>query len=153
MGSRRRLPVVLAAALAFLVCATGAQAALKHFRSPSGNINCMLGNGDGFPNFADCLVKSHAWPSHPTKPASCDVDFDPFEVGLSGTRVSAGACRGDIGPLCGPGTDRCTVLGYGHSLTLGGIRCTSVLSGVTCRRTTGRHVGFRIAREGYTLYR
>jgi hypothetical protein len=33
------------------------------------------------------------------------------------------------------------------------VRCASARSGVTCRRRDGRRVGFRIAREGYTLYR
>jgi hypothetical protein len=152
MGSRRLL-AALAAALSFAVCAGTAQAGLVHFRSPSGNIDCLLGSGNGTPNFADCLVKTHAWPHHPAKPSRCDLDFDPYEIGLSGTQVYVGSCRGDIGPLCGPGTDRCTVLAYGHSVTQGGIRCTSAPSGVTCRRLSGRHVGFRIAREGYAVWR
>ena len=152
MGSRRLL-AALAAVLSFAACTTSAQAGLVHFRSPSGNINCLLGAGNGSPNFADCLVKQHAWPHHPAKPARCDLDFDPFDIGLSGTQVYVGSCRGDIGPLCGPGTERCTVLGYGRSVTQGGIRCTSAQSGVTCRRLTGRHVGFMISREGYRVYR
>ena len=98
-------------------------------------------------------MRKQSWPRLAKKPASCDLDFDPFDIGLSGTRVYVGSCRGDIGPLCGPGTDRCTVLGYGHSVTQGGIRCTSAMSGVTCRRTTGRRVGFTIFRQGYRVYR
>src|SRR4051812_31122324 len=116
MGSRRLL-AALAAALCFAAFAGSAQAALVHFRSPSGNIDCLLGASSGTPNFADCLVKTHAWPHHPAKPAACDLDFDPYDIGLSGTQVHVGSCRGDIGPLCGPGVDRCSVLGYGRSLT------------------------------------
>jgi hypothetical protein len=44
-------------------------------------------------------------------------------------------------------------LAYGRALTLGSVRCVSATNGVTCRRLDGRRVGFRVAREGYTLYR
>jgi hypothetical protein len=104
--------------------------------------------------YVDCLVKTDTWPTHPPKPANCDVDWAPAELSMSGQRVSVGSCRGDIGPLCGPSApDSCTVLRYGASVTVGRVRCSSAASGVTCRRTDGRHVGFRIAREGYKIYR
>ena len=100
------------------------------------------------------LVRQSSWAHKPAKPARCDLDFDPTQTDLSGTRVSVGSCRGDVGPMCFPsGAERCNVLAYGRALTLGPIRCVSAASGITCRRTDGRHVGFRIAREGYVLYR
>jgi hypothetical protein len=141
---RRALLVAVLAA-----CAAPADAAqsLLHFQSPSGNIDCVL-----FAGGADCLVQKHSWPRLRLRPASCDVDWFPNEVGLSGTRVEVGSCRGDVGPLCFKGSG-CRTLAYGRSLTLGKVRCSSARAGVTCRRLDGRRVGFRIAREGYTLFR
>jgi hypothetical protein len=120
---------------------------LVHFRSPSGNINCVM-----FAGGAECVVKQQSWPRLRARPASCDLDWVPNELSVSGTRVFVGACRGDVGPLCFAGSG-CRTLAYGRSTTLGRVRCSSARSGVTCRRLDGRRIGFRIAREGYTLYR
>jgi hypothetical protein len=120
-----------------------------HFQSPSGNINCIVTR-----TFADCLVKHDRWPSHSPKPASCDVDWFPSEVSVARHVVRVGSCRGDIGPACLPHAGPpCRVLKYGQSVAPGQIRCTSSRLGVTCRRRDGARVGFRIARERYTLYR
>ena len=139
----------LLALAAVLATAGSAQAAtgLVHFASPSGNINCFIGA-----SFADCLVRHDTWPVKPTKPAACDLDFNPTDVALTPRGVVVGACRGDVGPRCGLG-GRCVVLHYGKSVTRGRVRCTSALDGVTCRRTNGRRIGFLIARERYVLYR
>ena len=58
---------------------------LVHFQSPSGNINCIgAPAGFGQPAFVQCLVRKHTWPASitPRKPASCDLDFDPYTVSL-----------------------------------------------------------------------
>ena len=128
---------------------------LVHFKSPSGNINCLGGPAyQGSPAFVQCALKSATWPAGitPRKPASCDLDFDPHTISLGNRKVSVGSCRGDIGPLC-YSSDPCSTLGYGRSVTIGPFRCTSATTGVTCRYTTGRRVGFLIAKERYTLYR
>jgi hypothetical protein len=140
-----------AALVALLVAAStagpaGAQA-FVHFRSPSGNINCLV-----FSTGAECVVKKQSWPRLPSRPASCDLDWVPANVSLSGTRLFVGACRGDVGPLCYRGSG-CRTLAYGRGITAGRVRCVSATDGVTCRRTDGRRVGFRIAREGYRLFR
>ena len=144
--------VGLALAVAGLMGASGAHAApqrLVHFQSPSGNINCILDA-----TYADCLVRRQVWRNLPARPASCDLDWVPSEISLSGRKIFVGACRGDVGPLCLPrGGLRCTTLAYGRSVVVGGIRCVSAVNGVTCRRRDGRRIGFRVAREGYTLFR
>ena len=122
-----------------------------HFRSPSGNINC-LGQPSG-PPYVGCTLKQSTWAHKPAKPKTCDVDWDPTGIGLSHRRVSLGACRGDIGPLCIDPANPCFTLAYGKSVNIGPIRCTSATNGVTCRYRTAPHVGFRIAREGYVVYR
>jgi hypothetical protein len=138
---------------ALAISGAGAAPQFAHFRSPSGNINCMLGTGGGTA-YASCLVRHATWRVLPRKPASCDLDWVATELEIGGRNLTAGACRGDIGPLCEPsGADSCRTLAYGRSVTVGPIRCTSAVVGVTCRRTDGRRIGFRIAREGYLLYR
>ena len=127
---------------------------LVHFRSPSGNINC-IGQAAfaGTPAFAQCLVKTASWPRKRPKPASCDLDWDPQTLAVANRRVSVGSCRGDIGPLCIDPADPCFTLGYGRSVEIGPIRCISARSGVTCRYRSAPHAGFLIARERYVLYR
>ena len=51
--------------------------------------------------------------------------------------------------------DRVSVftLAYGKSLSIGPIRCRSALNGVTCRYVSGKLAGFRIARQGYVVWR
>jgi len=147
---------VIAAVVALLLVAHAAAAPPKlvHFRSPSGNINCIgQAATSGSPAFVQCLVKTATWPVKRPKPASCDLDWDPQSLALGNRRVSVGSCRGDIGPLCIDPADPCFTLRYGRSVDIGPIRCTSATTGVTCRYRGGRRVGFLIARERYVLYR
>jgi hypothetical protein len=147
--TRRLLTALLAAASAGIVAAA-ADATSVHFKSPSGNINCYVFSTGG--GVADCIVRHAAWPHPPKRPKSCDLDWMPYEVQLAGRHVTVGGCRGDIGPLCSPGGGSCSVLAYGHALTVGGVRCSSATTGVTCRRTTGaRRPGFRVARENVAV--
>ena len=142
---RRALLGVLVATCAVSVVAT-ADAAMVHFKSPSGNINCFMFSTQG--GVVDCIVRHASWPHPPPRPKSCDLDWMPFEVQLTGRHVVVGGCRGDIGPLCGASGGPCTVLAYGRSVALGGVRCSSATTGITCRRIAGsRHPGFRLSRE------
>jgi hypothetical protein len=153
--------VIAAAFLAAVLAIHPAPAAkatkLSHFQSPSGNINCLGGPAEsGSPAFVQCLVRRNTWPARitPRRPASCDLDFDAHTVTLANGRPTVGSCRGDIGPLCvGSGADRCFTLAYGRSVTMGSIKCTSLMAGVECRYRTSPYRGFRIARETYILYR
>jgi hypothetical protein len=141
---------ILLAVLALTTAGAGAAAAdpvVTHFQSPSGNINCIGGTA---PAYVECLVRAATWPSKPPKPLGCDLDWEPYNLGLSGRHAVLGACRGDVGPRC---FHDCTTLGYGRSVNIGPIRCRSAAIGVTCRYVQGTHVGFRIAREGYIIWR
>jgi uncharacterized protein DUF6636 len=127
---------------------------LVHFHSPSGNINCIGGPASqGSPAFVECLARKQSWPRLAKKPAGCDLDFDPATLQLGRRHVTVGSCRGDIGPLCIDPANPCSTLAYGRSVDIGPIRCTSTTAGVTCRYKTAPRVGFRIAREGYVLFR
>ena len=149
---RLRAVAFALAVLAGLFATASADAATQvHFKTPSGNINCYLFSAQG--GFADCIVIKAVWKNAPSKPKSCDLDWVPTELALGRTHVSVGGCRGDVGPRCSAGGDRCSVLPYGHSITVGTIRCSSAASGLTCRRTTGRRPGFRLTRERFVVYR
>jgi Family of unknown function (DUF6636) len=140
---------------ALIAVALAAPSPLVHFQSPSGNINCLGSKAAyGQPAFVECLVRKNTWPAAQLKPkpASCDLDWDPATLWLGRGKVFVGSCRGDIGPLCLYSNDRCSTLAYGRHVDMGPIRCTSLRAGIWFEyRAT--HVGFRIARESYVLYR
>ena len=144
---------ILIAVLCLACSAASASAApFVHFKSPSGNINCIGGQvGDSSPYFVECMLRSGArWPHTPVRPIGCDLDWEAYNLGLGSRRVVLGACRGDVGPRC---FHDCTTLRYGRSVNIGPIRCRSESNGVTCRYVRGKHAGFRIAREGYVIRR
>jgi eukaryotic-like serine/threonine-protein kinase len=144
--------------LALLVPRPASAQEIVHFTTPSRNIDCMLFAFDSS-TVADCLVKSATWKKLPKRPADCDLDWSDTEISLESTvtassrrnSVTAGSCRGDIGPLCGP--EECTVLAYGKTARLGPITCTSKATGVTCVTTAGPRRGFNVNRAGYTVLR
>jgi hypothetical protein len=141
---------ILIAVLALTTVAAGqavADPVVSHFKSPTGNINCIGGTA---PAYVECLVRQASWPTTPAKPARCDLDWEPYNLSLNSRRASLGACRGDVGPRC---FHDCTTLHYGRSVNIGPIRCRSAANGVTCRYVSGKHAGFRIAREGYVIWR
>jgi len=49
--------------------ATGPASTVSYFRSPSGNINCVLDNVDG--TEADCVTRSSSWQKMPEPGAGC----------------------------------------------------------------------------------
>src|SRR3954452_16229648 len=104
---RHAIVIAVLALAACIPAHAGATTPFVHFRSPSGNINCI---GGSTPVFVDCLVRDAAWAEPPAKPARCDLDWDAYELGLGSRKVSIGACRGDVGPRC---LDDCTTLRYG----------------------------------------
>src|SRR5215211_8561999 len=105
-----RLAVVLS--VAALVGPAVAEARITAFKSPSGNITCVISTGGGQPTFAQCEVRSRG-------------------VGYYLPR------RGRVNRYDGRGhddlADRRFVLDYGRSLRRGAFRCRSRQSGMTCR--------------------
>jgi hypothetical protein len=142
--------VILIAVFALTTVGAGSAAAdpvVTHFKSPTGNINCI---GGTTPAYVECQARHATWHPVRAKPANCDLDWQPYNLSLSSRRVGIGACRGDVGPRC---FNDCTTLRYGTAVDIGPIRCRSAVTGVTCRYVHGRHAGFRIAREGYGVWR
>jgi hypothetical protein len=157
----RRISAALLTGLAMMLLAPTPHAVAqsgRQFTSPTGNIDCYM-YLDGADNFVSCLVQEANWKNPPRRPADCDLDWAPEELSLgsrkSGTSyrntVVVGACRGDIGPLCGP--NECSTLAYGKSVRVGNLTCTSAKTGVTCTTLQGPKRGFTISRSGYKLIR
>ena len=144
---RRAIVIAVLALGACISAPSQAATPFVHFRSPTGNINCIGGSA---PVFVDCLVRGATWAKPPATPARCDLDWSAYELDLGSRKVSIGACRGDVGPRC---FHDCTTLGYGKSVNIGPIRCRSAANGITCRYVRGKLAGFRIAHAGYIVWR
>jgi hypothetical protein len=114
---------------------------LGSFRSPSGNIGCVLLGGT-----ARCDIERRSW-QPPPRPKSCPegVDFGQgLQIGGSGsTRF---VCAGDTAR-----DPEETVLPYGSSTRSGGFTCQSARSGITCKRSSDGH-GFFISIQSYRIF-
>jgi hypothetical protein len=162
----RRIPILLLT-LTFLLAAgpadvVRAQSTSTTIRTPTGNIICEFrsDNSDTDSDSVVCGVQESSWKSNPKKPADCDLDWSPNEVGLSsdtnGTTITnltwVGGCYGGVDmPIC-PKSSSCTVLFYGKSAQHGRIRCTSEKTGVTCVTTAGKKRGFSVSKSGYKRF-
>ncbi len=127
----------------FLLAATPVMADdLLFFRSPTGNISCLIATGDYAE--ARCDMRSLT-PSFTTPPAECDLDWgSSFAIGLSSRRGEL-ACVGDT--VADPSA---VELSYGQTLSLGGFDCTSERSGMTCTNPAGH--GFTVSKARQTLF-
>jgi hypothetical protein len=125
--SRMKSPASLCWALAIgaLVIATpAADARLLAFKSPSGNITCVMSTSDG--TFAQCELRSMRFGGGFSLPPRGKVTrYDVGYDDLAGRRF---------------------VLDYGESRRLGRYRCTSRNRGMTCRNRISSH-GFFVSRE------
>ena len=114
------------------------------FRTPSGNIHCMLIDGDEG-SMADCEIVSIDKFTLPLKrQADCELDWgNRFE--LMTEQGPSMPCYGDT--VRDP---KSRVLGYGKSIQLGNITCTSKKTGLTC--TDGSGHGFTLSRSSQTFF-
>jgi hypothetical protein len=113
---------------------------LQTFRSPSGNIGCVMFEGG-----ARCDIRKREW-SPPARPASCPEEVD-FGQGLAVSHDGKAAfvCAGDT-TLDPTGT----ALEYGEASELGGTICMSRTEGITCANHAGH--GFFISIQSYKLF-
>ncbi|MGC4025869.1 MAG: hypothetical protein QM744_12390 [Mesorhizobium sp.] len=132
----RGLGVLIAASLS----AAPAMAQDIAFRSPTGNIHCMIFTG----SYTGARCDLSEFTSTYKRPADCDLDWGyAFEVGIKG--------RGE--PLCAGDTvkdPQAAVLDYGHSVSAGGLTCTSAKAGITCKNSSGH--GFTVARAKQKVF-
>ncbi|MGH2940711.1 MAG: DUF6636 domain-containing protein [Solirubrobacterales bacterium] len=113
---------------------------LGHFRTPSGNIGCVLSEGG-----ARCDIRKRDWKPLP-RPASCPSQTDYGQ----GLQVAHGGqasfvCAGDT--ALEPGL---ASLSYGTAARVGGSECISRDDGVTCVNQAGH--GFFISVQSYQVF-
>ena len=111
------------------------------FKSPSGNIGCMIIDGG-----ARCDIRQRTW-SPPPRPSSCPNIVD-FGQGLAVNRTGSGrfVCAGDT--VMDPSAK---VLPYNTDTVVGDLSCASASNGMTCTNTATGH-GFFIAIQGYRIF-
>jgi hypothetical protein len=149
--------VVAAGALAAAgASATAARFHTGYFQTPSGNIHCDFLYPGKF-TFVRCGLKSGFKPSPPPRGPGCSP---PHWLTLAPTgrphlqhSICPGEDEGDAGPFIGgqrPGPPA-RVLRYGTSWGGGGLRCSSAVSGLTCRSRVSGH-GFFLSRERWRVF-
>jgi hypothetical protein len=121
------------AALTMVFIAVGpavAQARIKAFRSPSGNITCVISTESG--GFAQCELRTKRLGGGYMVPTSGRVSrYDvASDDDLAGRRF---------------------VLGYGKTTRLSVFSCTSRQGGMTCRNLRTHH-GFTISRQRQSVF-
>jgi hypothetical protein len=113
---------------------------LQSFRSPSGNIGCVMLEGG-----ARCDIRKREW-SPPARPASCPGQVD-FGQGLSVDHTGAASfvCAGDTAfdPTA-------TLLRYGEASEVGGTQCINRSEGITCANHSAH--GFFISIQSYKTF-
>jgi hypothetical protein len=136
----RRPTLLLALSVtAFALAAGTASAKLTFFKSPSGNIGCVISG-----KFVRCDIRNHSWPT-PPPPADCDVDYG-FGVSVGKHGRGSFVCAGDT--VLDPGAE---VLPYGERIIAKRMRCASKQKGVRCVNRSNRH-GFFISRSEVRLF-
>jgi hypothetical protein len=124
----------LVAVAAVLAADASPASALTFFQSPSGNIGCVIGKGNG----VRCDIRERDW-QPPPKPASCPLDWGhAIAVGRRGRGHFV--CAGDT--TLGEGRR----LGYGKAIRRGRFRCVSRRSGMRCANRRNGH-GFKLSRD------
>jgi hypothetical protein len=122
--------------------AAGGAFALTEFRSPSGNIGCVVLDGS-----ARCDVGTRSW-TPPSPPASCDTHMVAFGQGVAVDATGPGhlVCAGDTAR-----DPAAPVLPYGASDNTGGFRCDSSTAGMSCVNLATGH-GFFISADRYSVH-
>jgi hypothetical protein len=113
---------------------------LQSFRSPTGNIGCVMFEGG-----ARCDISKREW-APPPRPSSCPEQVD-FGQGLAVEHTGRASivCAGDT--ALDPSA---TELAYGEASELGGTQCISASAGITCANHSGH--GFFISIQSYKLF-
>lgn len=114
------------------------------FQSPTGNIVCGMFD-DGPDSGVRCDMYSMTVQSITTPPPDCEFDWgSSFWIGAAASRGGL-ACVSD--PVAVPPIP---TLGYGRSMTFGGVTCTSEKTGMTCKNSRGH--GFSISKAKQRVF-
>lgn len=140
----RALPPVLVVLLA----TAPALADVDWFKTPSGNIDCTVGIGDGLPSDIECTIFEHSGPPAVPGSAGCnDALGHQFSMRERGTVTVECGRPGSRPAPPSPGDN---VMRYGDTGKFGGIVCRSSKSGLDCRNADGH--GFSLSRQLQSVY-
>lgn len=117
-----------------------ALADVSPFKTPSGNIECYIGTGDGPPDLS-CTIFSFTGTPNVPRPLSCSGAWG-HEYTLLARGPVRMSCGGPGSKNAAPGVE---VAPYGVSADWGGISCTSERTGLTCKNADGH--GFILSRR------
>jgi hypothetical protein len=121
-----------------------------YFKTPSGNIQCDYGYGGSARAYVRCGIKSGLKPAPPGRGPKC-FQAPWLSLGATGrAELGPSTCPGEDAPDAGPFADVGTVLAHGKTWNGGGLRCTSALTGLTCRNKSGH--GFFLSRERWRAF-
>lgn len=124
-------PAFLAAALgAALLVPASAQAELRTFRSPSGNLGCMFYSDSEIPRQVRC-----EWRGGNDRAVVLTERGKGKRIKITDTVMDPNA----------------KVLAYGKTTKFGSLRCTSRTTGITCRSTRSSH-GFAVSVQKQRVY-
>lgn len=133
-----RIPL-LAMATVLLACPVVALEMLA-FRSPTGNIHCMILSNGWAEARCDLMEAVETYP----RPPDCDMEWGrSFAVGPAGPGQPL--CVGDTVAMSGT-----PVLNYGGSISHAGFTCRSERTGMTCVNLQGH--GFALARARQVVF-
>jgi hypothetical protein len=134
--------LILAVACAAAVAATASAATAKTvlFKTPSGNIGCEYSTG---PDYLRCDIGSGLKP-RPPQPQDCQEDYGD-SVSMNKTGRPHYVCHGDT-----TRDPRAKAVAYGTTITVGPFKCTSKITGLTCRNASGH--GWFLSRQSYRLF-
>ena len=109
------------------------------FKSPTGNIGCLIGA-----DAVRCDIHDHTY-TPPPKPPGCDLDWGD-SIQLMAQGPANFFCHGDT--AFDPSA---AVLPYGAQARQGSLVCTSTEAGISCVRE-GTANGFSISRQTYSIH-
>lgn len=114
---------------------------LHFFKSPSGNISCLVYP----PDWVRCDIQERDW-SPPPRPADCPSQTGYGQgINIAATGRAEFVCAGDT-----TFEPTARTLNYGQSDRSATHVCTSEASGIRCENREGH--GFVISRESYDLF-
>ena len=134
-----------AISLILMLSAGAVVADVTPFQTPSGNIECYVGTGDG-PSDIDCTIFNRAGPPALPRPANC--------IAAWGHHFSMTE-RGKVQMKCGEPGESNTAPGvasapYGQTGEFGGIVCQSSRKGLECKNADGH--GFFLSRKRQSVF-
>lgn len=133
------------APLLLTLLATQAVADVTPIKTPSGNIECYIGSGDG-PSDIECAIHARSGPPAQPKPADCKGPWGHhFDLRETGPVVMK--CGGPGAKNTAPGVG---LAPYGQTGEFGRITCRSEKTGFECRNADGH--GFFLSRRRQTVF-